>query len=438
VFGTLSVADNLRMGAWNRRRDRAAVADATEHVLSLFPSLRDRLDEPAAGLSGGQQQMLTIAMSLLVEPKILMIDELSLGLSPLLVEQLLGVVRQLHEDGVTMIVVEQSVNTALNAADRAYFLEKGTIRFHGLTADLLDRPDLLRSIFLEGAAPETAAVPPVAAPVASRDPRRVALSVEGATKTFAGVMALDDVTIELHEGEILGLIGPNGAGKTTLFDVVSGFLVPNRGRILLGGHDLAGLSPPARARLGLARSFQNARLFGTLTVHQTLCIALDNQLALWDPVLAALHAPNIARAERRLGRRADELIDTMGLGEFRDKFVADLSTGSRRIVDLACQVGAQPAVILLDEPSAGIAQRETEALAPVLLRLRDVTGASLLVIEHDLPLIMSISDRIVALDVGRVVCEGSAERVVNDPQVVESYLGANWNLTGSSQLASKP
>ena len=438
VFGALSVGDNLRMGAWLRRRDRAAVGAATERVLTLFPSLRDRLDEPAAGLSGGQQQMLTIAMSLLVEPKILMIDELSLGLSPLLVEQLLGVVRELHESGVTVIVVEQSVNTALNTADRAYFLEKGTIRFHGLTADLLDRPDLLRSIFLEGAAREATVAPPVAAPRATRDTRGVALAVEGATKTFAGVMALDDVSIELHEGEILGLIGPNGAGKTTLFDVVSGFLVPNRGRVLLGGRDLAGLSPPARARLGLARSFQNARIFGTLTVHQTLCIALDDQLALWDPALAALHAPNIARAERRLAHRADELIDTMGLCEFRDKFVADLSTGSRRIVDLACQVGAEPAVILLDEPSAGIAQRETEALAPVLLRLRDVTGASLLVIEHDLPLIMSVSDRIVALDVGRVVCEGSAERVVNDPQVIESYLGANWNLTGSSQLASRP
>ena len=182
--------------------------------------------------------------------------------------------------------------------------------------------------------------------------------------------------------------------------------------------------------MGLARSFQNARLFGTLTVHQTLCIALDDELALWDPVTAALHVPTVARSERRLGRRADELIETMGLGEFRDKFVADLSTGSRRIVDLACQIGAQPSVILLDEPSAGIAQRETEALAPVLLRLRDLTGASLLVIEHDLPLIMSVSDRIVALDVGRVVCEGDAERVVNDPQVVESYLGANWNMTG--------
>src|SRR4029079_7177831 len=150
VFGSLSVADNLRMGAWLRRRDRASVRTATERVLELFPSLRNRLDDPAATLSGGQQQMLTIAMSLLVEPKILLIDELSLGLSPLLVAQLLQVVRRLHDEGVTVVVVEQWVNTALQTPDRAYFLEKGTIRFHGLTSDLLDRPDLLRSIFLEG------------------------------------------------------------------------------------------------------------------------------------------------------------------------------------------------------------------------------------------------------------------------------------------------
>jgi ABC-type branched-subunit amino acid transport system ATPase component len=442
VFPSLSVADNLRMGAWMRRHDRAAVETATARVLDLFPSLRDRLDDPAAGLSGGQQQMLTIAMSLLVEPKVLMIDELSLGLSPLLVEQLLGVVRQLREAGVTVIVVEQSVNTALNIADRAYFLEKGTIRFRGLTADLLERPDLLRSIFLEGAASKEPVVPAVPAAPAVANPR-VALEVEGVSKRFAGVMALDDVSIELHEGEILGLIGPNGAGKTTLFDVVSGFLVPNDGRVRLGGCELAALRPAARARLGLARSFQNARLFGTLTVHETLCIALDDELSLTDPVTAALRLPMVARSERRLGRRADELIETMGLGEFRDKFVADLSTGSRRIVDLACQIGAQPSVILLDEPSAGIAQRETEALAPVLLRLRDLTGASLLVIEHDLPLIMSVSDRMVALDVGRVVSEGSAEHVVNDPHVVESYLGANWDaptplVDAGSLLGARP
>jgi ABC-type branched-subunit amino acid transport system ATPase component/ABC-type branched-subunit amino acid transport system permease subunit len=451
VFPGLSVAENLRVGAWLRRHDREHVRGATERVLALFPSLRDRLDIPAAALSGGQQQMLTIAMSLMVEPRVLMIDELSLGLSPLLVEQLVDVVHDLHAQGVTVIVVEQSVNTALTTADRAYFLEKGRIRFEGMTADLLDRPDLLRSIFLGEASIPSPSGPSPSGPsqsgpspsgdgdgdgdgdarIAVRDaePRdsalRVVLATEGLSKRFAGVMAVDDVSIEVHEGEILGMIGPNGAGKTTVFDLVSGFLVPDRGRVLLRGRDLAALRPQERAQLGLTRSFQNARLFPSLTVHQTLCVALDEGLRLWDPPAAALYFPNVARAERRLGRRADDLIHAMGLDDFRDKFVADLSTGSRRIVDLACQVGAEPAVILLDEPSAGIAQRETEALAPLLLRLREVTGASLVVIEHDLPLVLTISDRIVALDLGRVVCDGDAERVVHDPNVVESYLGTN-------------
>ena len=425
VFPALTVADNLTVGAWTRRRDRASARDATERVLDLFPTLRGRLDDPAANLSGGQQQMLTIAMSLLLEPRVVMIDELSLGLSPLLVDQLLGVVRELERRGVTIVIVEQSVNTALTAANRAYFLEKGRIRFQGLTDELLDRPDLLRSIFLEGA---TATAAPAGVRVREREqpdraPARVVLAAEGISKRFAGVMALDDVSLELHEGEILGMIGPNGAGKTTLFDVASGFLVPDHGRVLLGGRDLAGLRPQERARLGLARSFQNARLFSSLTAHQTVCVALDGGLRVLDPVAAALHLPSVARSERRFGRRADELLDAMGLHDFRDKFVAELSTGTRRILDLACQIGCEPSVILFDEPSAGIAQRETEALAPALRNLRAVTGASLVVIEHDLPLVLSVSDRVVALDLGRVVYDGDAAGVVHDAQVVESYLG---------------
>jgi ABC-type branched-subunit amino acid transport system ATPase component/ABC-type branched-subunit amino acid transport system permease subunit len=445
VFPSLTVADNLTVGAWTRRRDRSSVRDATERVLDLFPTLRGRLDEPAANLSGGQQQMLTIAMSLLVEPKVVMIDELSLGLSPLLVEQLLGVVRELEGRGVTIVIVEQSVNTALTAADRAYFLEKGRIRFQGLTSELLDRPDLLRAVFLSSLTARRDTHLPDGSLATSRDtrlvdarsrsdvrereeqerpPGRVVLATEGVSKRFAGVMAIDDVSIELREGEILGMIGPNGAGKTTLFDIVSGFLVPDRGRVLLDGRDLAGLRPQERARLGLARSFQNARLFSSLTVHQTVCLALDGGLRVLDPVAAALHLPSVARSERRLGGRADELIDAMGLREFRDKFVAELSTGTRRILDLTCQIGREPSVILFDEPSAGIAQRETEALAPALRNLRALTGASLVVIEHDLPLVLSVSDRIVALDLGRVVYDGDPRGVVHDPQVVESYLGA--------------
>jgi ABC-type branched-subunit amino acid transport system ATPase component/ABC-type branched-subunit amino acid transport system permease subunit len=435
VFPSLSVGDNLKVASWMLRRDRDAARAGIERVLDLFPSLRGRLDDPAAALSGGQQQMLTIAMSLVVEPKVLMIDELSLGLSPLLVEQLLDVVRDLHDRGVTIVVVEQAVGTALATADRAYFLEKGVIRFEGRTEDLLSRPDLVRSVFLAGATPEQPSRDRARARSSDSGSGRVTeesevvLATDHLSKRFAGVMALDKVSIELRRGEILGLIGPNGAGKTTLFDLVSGFLVPDEGRVLLRDQDLGGLRPAERARQGLARSFQNSRIFPSLTVHQTLCVALDDELRVWDPVAASLHLPTVARSERRLGARADALLETMGLTDFRDKFVADLSTGSRRIVDLACQIGAQPSVILLDEPSAGIAQRETEALVPVLLRVRDLTGASLLLIEHDLPLVTSVSDRVVALDVGRVVSEGDAAHVVSDPLVVESYLGTSARVS---------
>ena len=152
VFPSLTVAENLRVGVWMHRRDRVWVKEATAQVLELFPGLRSRLNDPAAQLSGGQQQMLALAMAFLAKPKVLMIDELSLGLAPLVVEQLLNVVKEFKAQGMTVVLVEQSVNVALTAATKAFFMEKGAIRFHGLTAELLERPELLRSIFLEGAA----------------------------------------------------------------------------------------------------------------------------------------------------------------------------------------------------------------------------------------------------------------------------------------------
>ena len=152
VFPSLTVAENLKVALWMHRRDREYVKTATERALNLFPALETRLQDPAAQLSGGQQQMLAIAMAFLAKPDVLMIDELSLGLAPLVVEQLLAVVEQFKEQGVTIILVEQSVNVALTVADKAFFMEKGAVRFHGLTSELLERPDLLRSIFLEGAA----------------------------------------------------------------------------------------------------------------------------------------------------------------------------------------------------------------------------------------------------------------------------------------------
>ncbi|MDQ1532286.1 MAG: branched-chain amino acid transport system ATP-binding protein livF, partial [Actinomycetota bacterium] len=152
VFPSLTVAENLRLAGWLHRQDRVRTRDSVEHVLSLFPVLRERLDEPAGNLSGGQQQMLTLGMAFVTRPRLLMIDELSLGLAPAVVEQLLPIVKEIREAGTTIILVEQSVNLALTLAETAYFMEKGEIRFHGPTAELLQRPDVLRSVFLEGAA----------------------------------------------------------------------------------------------------------------------------------------------------------------------------------------------------------------------------------------------------------------------------------------------
>ena len=221
------------------------------------------------------------------------------------------------------------------------------------------------------------------------------------TKRFSGITAVDDVSIQLHEGEILGVIGPNGAGKTTLFDLISGFLIPDAGRILLDGHDItthaAAAACHARARplvpgRPAVRRAHRARRDLRRARPSAADLGPDPRDAL-DP---RRHQPSASSS-----KRADELIEIMGLDDYRDKFVSDLSTGSRRIVDLACQIGIDPKVILFDEPSSGIAQRETEALGPLLLRIRDITGASILVIEHDMPLITTVSDRIVACDLGQ-------------------------------------
>ena len=249
-------------------------------------------------------------------------------------------------------------------------------------------------------------------------------SVSSLGVNFGGVMAVDGVSFEVDRGAILGIIGPNGAGKTTVFDAVCGF-VPSRGRVVLQGSDITRMSPEARAQARLGRSFQDARLFPSLTVSECLAVGFERHIRTEGVVSTALRLPWVRRSERRVKARGDELIELMGLGAFQDKFVAELSTGSRRIVDLALTMAHDPLLLLLDEPSSGIAQRETEALGPLLLRIRAETGASLLVIEHDMPLITSISDEILALETGTVLLRGRPDEVMNDARLLAAYLGTD-------------
>jgi ABC-type branched-subunit amino acid transport system ATPase component len=226
-----------------------------------------------------------------------------------------------------------------------------------------------------------------------------------------------------------------------LFDVISGFLAADRGTIVFGdgehARDITRLSAANRARLGLGRSFQDGRLFGSLTVRETIALAYERHLDVRDPVAAALRLPYVVDAEDEVEAGVENLLELLGITDFREKLIRELSTGSRRIVDLACVMAHGPSVLLLDEPSSGIAQREAEALGPVLLRVRERTGATVLVIEHDVPLLLGIADRVVALDLGEVVADGDPDEVVHDERVVTSYLGATGTAVARSGQANE-
>ena len=421
IFGSLTVADNLRVAEWTQHSDPAYLDATRRRIFELFPSLERLLGEKASSLSGGEQQMLTIAQAMLCRPRLLVIDELSLGLAPTVVANLIEVVAQLAAEGTTMVVVEQSVNVATTLAERAVFMERGEVRFTGPTAELAGRDDLLRSVFF-GSAVATAERP---RPTVASTDGGPALEAVGITMRFGGVTAVHDASFTVGANEILGIIGSNGAGKTTLFDICTGFLAPTAGRILLAGHDVTASSASHRAKLGMGRVFQDARLFPGLTVTETIAVALERHIAVRDPIACSLGLSAAERSEHAVRDRVDELIDTMGLDRYRTAFTSELSTGTRRVVEIACAMAHQPSVLLLDEPSSGIAQRESEALAELLLQLKETTGAAFVVIEHDMPLVTRLSDRLICMHLGSPISEGTADEVLNDPEVIDSYLGSN-------------
>jgi ABC-type branched-subunit amino acid transport system ATPase component len=248
---------------------------------------------------------------------------------------------------------------------------------------------------------------------------------------FGGLKVLDGVGLDVHRGEIVGLIGPNGAGKTTLFDVVSGFHHAARGHVWLNGDDLLRRKPWERSWLGLGRTFQQVRLFPNMSVQDCIRTALHRRSrpGAVRALLGGSFATRRSRAEEaEIDARSAAVIDRLGLGDYAEKMACELSYGTLRLTELATILALEPELVLLDEPSSGIAQREAEALAELLVALRDELGATFLLIEHDMPLVMGVSDRVYALAGGAVIAEGSPERIQADPRVVESYLGGHFEL----------
>jgi ABC-type branched-subunit amino acid transport system ATPase component/ABC-type branched-subunit amino acid transport system permease subunit len=264
------------------------------------------------------------------------------------------------------------------------------------------------------------------------------LQTSGVRVHFGGVVALDGPDIIVRPGEIVGLIGPNGAGKTTLMNVISGVITPDAGSVRLFGHEVVDLPPDLRAAYGMARSFQDATLFPGLTATETIQVALGRGHKI-GVVPAMLGAPWVRTRERTGHRQANEILERFGLAPWAQVMTSELSTGTRRICDLAAQVAAEPKLLMLDEPTAGVAQRDAEAFAPLLRQVRDELDCSVLIVEHDMPLLMGLCDRVYAMEAGHVIAEGTPAEIRNNPAVVASYLGSeNVAITRSGTRKPRP
>lgn len=242
------------------------------------------------------------------------------------------------------------------------------------------------------------------------------------SKRFGGVTALNEVDIAIESKEIVGLLGPNGAGKTTLFNVISGFLKADNGRILFEENEIQHLLPYERVAVGIGRTFQHVKLFRNLTVYENLLVAQHRHLS--SGSFAAMFRMRGWRKDERDAReRVEAILDQVNLRPWADARPSELSYGTTRFLELACVLSLKPKVLLLDEPASGIQQKEVEALGPMLKRIRDENDCSILLIEHDMGLLLGTAERIYALDFGKVIAEGTPDEVTGNDRVLESYLG---------------
>ncbi len=248
------------------------------------------------------------------------------------------------------------------------------------------------------------------------------LKMENVVMQFGGVTAIDGLSLEVNRGEIVALIGPNGAGKTTAFNCITGIYQPTSGVVSFKGENLKGKSPDCITRLGIARTFQNIRLFSNLTVFDNVLIA--KHLRAHDNVFTATLRLNL-KEEDRMRRETEKLLREQDLYELKDEIASSLPYGLQRRLEIARALATSPELLLLDEPAAGMNPQETQELTDFIVKIRDQYHLTVFMIEHHMDLVMQISERIYVLNFGKLIAQGSSEEIQNNPEVIEAYLGGS-------------
>ena len=257
---------------------------------------------------------------------------------------------------------------------------------------------------------------------ANDDGREIVLKTDHLCIQFGGLKAVDDVNLEIRKGELYGLIGPNGAGKTTVFNLLTGVYKPTSGRFYLCGDELTGKSPIEINKRGIARTFQNIRLFNKLTVLENVMVGLSNQIEC-SVVESIFRLPRHKKSEREFESRAHELLKVFGLDEYADLLASNLPYGKQRKLEIARAMATNPKLLLLDEPAAGMNPQETQELMDDITYIRENFGMTILLIEHDMKLVGGICEKLTVLNFGTELAKGETANVLNDPEVIKAYIG---------------